>query len=379
MLFKNATVFTPGCTFARADVKTNGEKIEAVGQSLDGNEAIDLDGCYLLPGFIDIHIHGSAGVDCCDGTPEAIEKLSAYLVTKGVTSFTPASMSLPAERLDKVFQNLKACMDNPPSGAYIHGVNMEGPYFSQEKKGAQNGDYIHAPNLEEFNRLNEKNGRIVRLVDIAPEQPGAEQFTREACKVCTVSIAHTTATYEQAKEALLWGATNATHLFNAMPSLLHRAPGVPGAVFEGGFTAELISDGMHLHPAIVRLVFKVLDDDKPVLISDAMSAAGMPEGKYSLGGLEVFVKGDGAARLADGTLAGSTANILQCVQNAVKFGVPMEKAVRAATINPASVIGADKTTGSLKAGKFADLIVLDKALNLKFAMVKGDVKVNTLA
>jgi len=209
-------------------------------------------------------------------------------------------------------------------------------------------------------------------VDVAPETDGAEEFIRKALRLCTVSIAHTTADYEQTTKALRWGATHATHLFNAMTGLSHRQPGTVGAIFDSPATAELICDGIHVHPAVIRTAWKVLGSDRVVLISDAMSAAGMPDGEYKLGGQIVIVR-DGAARLKDGSLAGSTTNVMQCVRNAIRFGIPPEQAVKAASINPAKVLKCDRFTGSIEIGKYADLVVVDNEFNINKVFIKGHI------
>ena len=369
MLLKNAVVYDGEFLPVRANVAVEGtliRSLEAPGKSGEGSEALDLSGMTLLPGFIDIHIHGCAGADACDATPEALEAISACLAQRGVTSFCPTSMTLPYEQLEQVFTNVRLCRDNLP-GAYAHGINMEGPYISPAKKGAQNGAFVRPPDIEEFRQLYSAAGGCIKLVDIAPEEAGAMDVIREIQPICPVSVAHTNADYDTVCEAFMWGARHATHLFNAMNGLNHRAPGAVGAVFdkarELGVRAELICDGFHIHPAVLRAAFRLLGD-RALIVSDSMRANGMPEGEaFDLGGQMVTVH-QGKALLPDGTIAGSVTNLHQEIKNLVSFGVPFEQAVKAATLLPARAIGLDGEIGSIAPGKRADLVVLDENLDI---------------
>ena len=241
--------------------------------------------------------------------------------------------------------------------ARLMGIHMEGPYFSEKKKGAQNGAYLKTPDFSGFKALQEGCGGLVKIVDVAPELPGAAEFVQQAKAMCTVSVAHTDSDYDHAKAAYDAGATHLTHLYNAMPGIHHRNPGViPAAVENENVRAELISDGMHVHPASVRLAFSMFGPERMVLISDALRCCGMPDGEYELGGQQVFLAG-GIARLADGTIAGSATNLFGCMCKAMEFGIAEEDAVRAATYNPACAIGAADKIGSIETGKFADFVV----------------------
>ena len=226
------------------------------------------------------------------------------------------------------------------------------------------------PDWEMFSRLYATSGGNIRLVDVAPELPGAPEFIEKASKRCTVSIAHTCASYDEAKEGFAHGATHTTHLFNAMPPLNHRAPGVVGAAADYAAHVEMISDGIHLHPAIVRLVFSLFGPDRVCLISDAMRACGMPNGEYSLGGQKVYMN-DGLATLEDGTIAGSATCLAECFRRAVSFGVPLETALKASTINPAQAAGLFDELGSVTAGKRADVLVLDRTLHPEHIFIGG--------
>lgn len=375
MLLKNAEILNGDFHFVPADIRIAGEKIAAIGRLSpdDGGrkeEVLDFSGCRIIPGLIDMHIHGSAGSDACDATAGALETISKHLAKNGVTSFAATSMSVDIPLIRKIFAVVRESFREGLPGAYLQGINMEGPYISVEKKGAQSEKNIRKPDFSEFRELYEESGGLIRVVDVAPEVEGAEAFIRQASKLCAVSVAHTAAGYEQTTAAFGWGVTHATHLFNGMTGFAHRQPGTVGAILDGNVTAELIGDGIHVHPAAIRVAWKALGPDRVVLISDAMSAAGMPDGRYRLGGQDVFVK-DGAARLAGGSLAGSTANVMQCVRNAIRFGIPTENAVKAATINPARELGCDRQTGSIETGKLADLVVVDGAFAVQKVFIKG--------
>ena len=367
MIIKNATIYNADFEPQRADLSVCGETICEIGENFPG-DARDFSGCTVLPGFIDIHIHGCHGADVEDAEVSSLATMSDYLLKKGVTSFCPATMTLPEAQLRDQFSVVSGYMGSE-CGAYIHGVNMEGPFISFEKKGAQCGEYIRVPDIDEFTRLN----AICKicLADIAPETKGAFEFAADASKYCTVSAAHTAADYETSTKAFAGGFTHATHLFNAMPPIKNREPGTVTAVFDSdNITAELICDGHHNHPAILRMAFKLLGEDRAVVVSDAMKAAGSPDGNYVLGGQTVYVRG-GKAALADGTIAASTTNLYDEFKNLLRFGIPFKAALKACTINPAKVIKADGVTGSIKAGKRADLLIVDGALNIMAVVVKG--------
>ncbi len=376
MILKNATVIDDSFHPIAADIAVQGDKIAEIAPGLTGGDELDLTGLTVVPGFVDVHIHGSVGADTCDADAQGLAKMCAYLVTKGVTSFCPTTMTVSQEEIEQALSVVKQCMDNPPEGSRIAGVNMEGPYISAHRKGAQAGEYIRHPDFEEFIKFNDGCGNIIKIVDIAPECEGADEFIRDASKICTVSIAHTEADYDVARHAFELGVTHATHLYNAMPGLTHRAPGVVGAVFDDDrVRAEMICDGFHINPAVLRVTFAALGEDRSVIVSDSMRAGGEPDGDdYSLGGQQVFVR-NGQARLADGTIAGSTTNLHQEVKNLLSWGVPFRQVIKSATINPAKQIHAENEIGSIKVGKYADFVVMDSDWNIRYVIVRGKVAV----
>lgn len=366
MVIKNATVYGANFEPVKTDITIEGEIIKSL--ATNNCEGDDFSGCTVLPGFIDIHIHGCNMADTTDGNADSVAKMSKWLATKGITSFCPTTMTLPEDFLEECFGYVAKTIGNE-EGAYIHGINMEGPFISHAKKGAQAGEHIIAPDIDMLKKLNEICP--VKLVDIAPEVEGAQEFIKKAKDICTVSLAHTAADYATGVEAIKNGASHATHLYNAMNCLTSREAGMVGAVMDSNnVTAELICDGVHICPATLRITFAVLGEDRTVVISDALMAAGMPDGEYMLGGQKVYKKSD--ARLADGTLAGSVTNLFDEFHNLLSYGIPFKQALKSVTINPARAIGADKMTGSIEENKFADLLITDKDFKeIKAVFVKG--------
>ena len=375
MIIKNGQVFNSNGRFIPADVELAGDRIVKVAPAgtLHGDEELDAAGKYVTPGFVDIHIHGAAGSDFCDGmdgSDKYVRAMQKYLGSQGVTSFLGTTMAFSEEILDRIFDTARPIFGQEGYGAVLRGVNMEGPFFNKAKKGAQAEEYIIDPDWEMFQRLWERSGNNIRLVDVAPELPGALEFAQKASKLCTVSIAHTCATYEEATAAFANGFTHTTHLFNAMPAFTHRAPGVVGAASDFAEHIEMICDGIHLNPSVVRAVFNMFGPDRVCIISDAMQACGMPNGEYSLGGQKVFMT-DGLATLADGTIAGSATCQAEGFRRAVKFGVPLESALKAATINPAKAAGLFDEVGSIAVGKRADVLVLGADLHPEHIFIGG--------
>lgn len=384
MIIKNVKIYRPDKTFVSGNVVIKGDRIAEIlpeeSKEAAGEEILDGNGCYCLPGMIDLHFHGCKGMDVCDGTKEALDEITAYEASIGVTAIAPATMTLPVEELEVVLTNAAVYKRSQeegtaPAGADLVGINMEGPFISKVKKGAQDERNIIPCSTEVYRRFQKAAGGLVKFIGIAPEESETEDFIRDVKSEVSVSLAHTNADYDTAKKAFDAGADHAVHLYNAMPAFSHREPGVVGAVADSSHVmAEIICDGVHIHPAVVRATFRMMGEDRMILISDSMRAAGMPDGEYTLGGLDVKVCGNRATLISDGALAGSVTPLPDCVRTVVKeMGIPLETAAACATINPARSLGIDDLYGSIEAGKKADLVLWDKDLNLKTVIKDGKI------
>lgn len=359
MKISGGMVFDLKYGFVSREIYTDGSFI--TDSCTDMASVIDASGCYVIPGLIDLHFHGCCGEDFSDATPEGLQMIADYELKNGITYICPAGMTLPEEQLIHICENALNHKNTSESGAELIGINLEGPFLSEAKKGAQNSDFLRSPDLELLKHLQEISRGLLKLITIAPEQPGALDFIHKAENI-TISVGHTAADYETAAAAFSAGARQVTHLYNGMLPLHHRNPAVIGAAFDSPETkVELICDGIHIHPSVVRATFQLFGKERVILISDTLRAAGMPDGQYTLGGLDVVVEGKRAV-LADSpdTLAGSASNLMDCLKTAVSFGIPLADAVRAATYNPAQALGVDDRIGTLDAGKDATMLILNQ-------------------
>mgnify|MGYP002508190162 FL=1 len=374
LVFHEDGSFTPDTVYICGEKIVSQEVYEKECSTASGNEMVtDAAGNYVIPGLTDIHFHGCMGSDCCDGTVEAFQTIARYELSQGITSITPATMTMSEEVLSQICRAAKTYRDTAEENAAdFCGLYMEGPFINAAKKGAQNEKYITPADTAMLNRLQDLSGNMLRTVAIAPETAGAMDFIRENSSRVNISIAHTTADYDTAKEAIACGASQLTHTYNAMPPFSHRAPGPIGAAADDEHCrAELICDGIHIHPAVVRTTFKMFGDDRIIFISDSMRAAGLADGQYDLGGQNVTVKGN-LAVLEDGTIAGSVTNLMDCVRTAVHdMGIPFASAVKCAAVNPAKAVGIYDAYGSLTPGKFANIVILDKNLDIKTVLHHG--------
>lgn len=365
MIIKGGKVFTDEFRFEIKDVFIENGKFVASESEVSDKTVIDASGLMVLPGLIDVHTHGDFGHDFCDADTDGLKIIARYQKKNGITRFCPTSMTVSFENIADAFKSARELKDTTDSHyAKIAGINMEGPFIEKSKKGAQNEEYVHLPDYDFFKKLNDISGNLIKLVTVAPDTEGAMEFIKKASDDVNVSVGHTMADYDTAAEAFENGANHVTHLYNAMPPFTHRAPGVVGAAADcENCYAELISDGIHVHPSVIRQTFKMFGDDRIVLVSDSIMATGMENGTYSLGGLTTYMK-DGVVTLKDGTLAGSSTNLFECMKRAISFGIKEESAIKAATANPAKSIGIFGECGSITIGKDADVILVDKDYNL---------------
>ena len=376
MIIKNGKIFDESGQFKNGFIVVEEGKIKEVGYEekcekiCQNEEIIDADDFYVIPGFVDIHFHGCVGYDFCDGSKEAFDAITKYQAKNGVTSISPATMTLSREELVRIFTEAGKYQNQ--TGSTIRGITMEGPFVSQAKKGAQNGEFIHKPDVDFYREMQSLCGNLIKQVAVAPEEDEDFAFIKEISRETVISIAHTMADYDTAKMAFECGATHVTHLFNAMLPFVHRDPAVVGAAFDQkNVFVELICDGIHIHSSMVRAMFQLFGPERICMISDSMMATGMPNGEYSLGGQAVNVVGK-KATLTDGTIAGSASNLYDCFKTAVLgMGIPLESAVMASTITPAKSLGFDKECGSICEGKAADFVLLDSDLNIKYVIKDG--------
>ena len=372
MFYTNARIFVDNAFRLGAFEVVDG-KFGAILPENVPADAIDLGGATVIPGLIEVHSHGAMGYDFSDGSYEGLVEMAKFYLSCGVTSFAPASMTLPYDVLEKAFATAKKIVEEQPENvSRLRGIQMEGPYFSYAKRGAQNPDYLKAPDFEGFQKLYEGCGGLVRIVDIAPELPGAENFVRQAKDLCTVSIAHTDSDYDHARAAVDAGVTHLTHLYNAMPAIHHRNPGViPAAVENPKVQAEIIADGFHIHPASVRLAFSMFKN-RMVLVSDSGRCAGKDEGyQFELGGQMAELRGGVAKLVGTNTIACSASNMWTCLRNVLSWGIPEEEAVRACTCNPARALGVENEVGSIATGLTADFLVCTDGYASKRVFLAG--------
>lgn len=375
MILRHGEIFIDG-KFERKDILIEDGLVKEISETIKGDgKEVDCTGLRIVPGFFDIHTHGCLSYDFSKSSPEKIKEMCEYYAKHGVTSVLATTMTNEEKQYHQAMVYLKEVMDDQKEHpdtkeAAIEGINMEGPFFGIEKKGAHDPQYLRRISQDLFDEYNTLSGNAIRLVDIDPTLDGAVEFIQRNKEFFTISLAHTMSTFDQAEVAVKAGATHVTHLFNAMRPMLHREPGLVGAVSEFGLNAEIICDGIHIHPAVVKLMFKAVPEQM-ILISDSINPTGLPDGEYVAGGLPITVK-DHKAFLKDGTLAGSTITLFDAVKNAISFGIPAEQAILSASYYPAKSLHLEDTVGSIGVGRKADLLLVDSDFNLKQVYVRGN-------
>ena len=368
MIIYNAEVYTEQFRFEKKNICIRNGVFERISDGMidpkPGEEVIDAVGLKVIPGLTDIHFHGCMGFDLCDGTDEALAEIARYERSVGVLNICPAVMTLPLDRLKSICKTAAAHRSAKDEAEMI-GINLEGPFISKERAGAQDVRHIRKADISKIKELMEAGNGLAKLVTVAPENEGAVECIRNLKNEIHFSLGHTAAGYEEAAACFDAGADHVTHLFNAMNPFTHREPGLPGAAAERDYVmAELICDGVHVHKAAVRAAFKLFSADRIVLISDSMRACGMPDGEYELGGIPVTKSGR-EARQHDGTLAGSVVNLYDCMKEAVHMGIKAEDAIRAAAYNPAVSIGLGDKYGLIAEGRAAKLLIVDNDWEIK--------------
>jgi N-acetylglucosamine-6-phosphate deacetylase len=364
MRIEDVNVFLPAGEFRRGSVEFD-ETISHV-ETRDSRDPSARP--YLIPGLVEIHSHGAMNCDHSDGDAYGLREMAGFYAKNGVTSFLSTTMTYSEDVLLQAMQNIRQYRRGPDE-ARCAGINMEGPFLSREKKGAHMAEMLRGPDVGMFERMQEASGRMIRLVSVAPEAQGGMEFIRAVSPRCRVSVGHSAAGYDTAMRAFESGAAHVTHLFNAMNPFLHRDPGIVGAAMDAGADVEVICDGIHLHPSMVRAVFRVFGE-RVCLISDSIRSAGLPDGDYESGGMAITVQ-DGKAVLTDGTIAGSNISLMQGVRHAAAFGIPLEKAVRAATLANARAIGMEGGIGVIARGANADMVLLDRNLEIMRVYIGG--------
>ena len=386
MIIKNAKVFREEGAFYNGDIvmcgeifvshaahSSHAEHAAYTAAAADG-EVLDASGCYAIPGLIDIHQHGCVGYDFSKAPVDGIREMVRYQALNGITAVCATTATLPEDSLMAACRRIVST--DEPHGAELVGVHLEGPFLSPEKRGAHNLAYIQAPDVKMVTRLQEAANGQIRMIAIAPEVLGAQEFIGAIHKeheeiVC--SLAHTVADYQTALGAFECGAWHVTHLFNAMPPLLHRDPGLIGAALDTrNVFVELICDGVHIHPSVVRAALRMFGDDRVVMISDSLMATGLSDGSYEFAGLVIDVHGDRAVLAGTDVLAGSTTHLMDCMRKVVgEMGIPLESAVKCVSVNPAKSIGIFDRYGSITPGKYADLVILNEDLSIRTVFLKG--------
>ena len=374
MIIKNGKVLNADFRFEYIDILTDDAIIKKIASGLDGEDVIDAKNLLVLPGFIDTHFHGAVGKDFFMNGSEAYEAISEFEAQNGTTAIMPTLTSTPYEKTLKAIKHYAETKNNAPGAKYI-GLHLEGPFLSTKRLGAMVGENVRKPSSEELGEYVKAGEGNIKVITIAPEIENAEETIAFALENgITVSMGHTDASFDDAEKGVLWGITRSTHTYNAMSPLTHREPNALGcALTNDNVDCELICDFFHIHPKVCKLTFDIKGSDRIIMITDSEVGAGLPDGEFiSAEGNKLIIK-DRQTRLPDGTISGGSSCLIDGIKNMVSVGVRLEDAVKAATINPARSVGMDDRLGSLKVGKYADIVICDTELNIKYVIVDGKI------
>lgn len=386
MIFKNAVVLNDEFRFMRADVYVDNGIIISIHEPdsviADDQEVLDLSDLYLIPGFIDIHTHGAMGADHLDGTFEATDKICQYMASQGTTSVLATIMTQSPDKMYRACENVAEYQVRGPlpDRAHIRGIYLEGPFFTEKYKGAQHPEYLMDADIRLIDRLQRASDNGIKIISLAPERSGSIEFIKQYKNKINVFMGHTDSDYNTTCSAIEAGAGGVTHTFNGMRPLHHRDPGILGAaLMDERVVCECICDGIHVHPAMIRLLYSIVGRERFVIISDSICPTGLSDGNYESGGQQITVNkgiaylGMPGKTIADSTIAGSTVSVYKCIQNLVKLNImSLENAIYAATAVPARAAGIYNCVGSILPGKCADLLVMDKDLNIKKVYIGKD-------
>ncbi len=376
LMLVNGRVFDGYQFIGYKDILIEGNKVAGLQDQISSDcGRIDVKDMIVCPGFIDLHTHGALGWDFTNANSDGLSKVCYFFGEHGVTNFLATAHTAESQKIRSCLRQIALFKEKKHVYDNILGVHLEGPFINEKRKGAMNEQYIRLPSIENYDELVSGYEDIIKTITLAPEMTGAPQLIKYLkARGIYVSLGHSAATYDETLEAVNYGANRATHLFNAMSALNHREPGIAGGVLDcRDVFVEMIADGNHLHPAVIRLVYKIKGPDRCVIVSDSVEPAGLEDGEYNIGGKTVVMKDQICRQKGSDTLCGSTITLDQSVRNLITMGIDMEGALKMVTSNPAAAIGLKDKKGELKPGCDADIVVLDKNLNVVLTIIRGEI------